>query len=211
MLDKIPVELEPKVQALLAQKVPGKLHYSSSVDRGLANLLTCLPWIQEKVPDTKLHVDVYYGLGNLRIAQPGLAKELEDLIKVAGGEGVVNFKGRVGQQELADAWKKASMWFMPEWFSETYCITSNEAMLSATPILCSNVAALETTVGQWGIRIHGDPYSKESREKFINEAVKLLTNKDHFEWWARRAFLGSLQGIDWKTRYENHWKPLLAS
>jgi glycosyltransferase involved in cell wall biosynthesis len=213
MLDKIPDSLEPKVQELLAQKVPGKIHFSSSPDRGLENLLYCLPWVQERVPDVKIHVDVYYGMHNLEISQPDLARKLKDLIKTAGGEGVVNFKGRIGQADLAQAWKQAYLWFYPTWFAETYCITSNEAMLSATPILCSDEAALNTTVGQWGIRVGGfnnwGYYSKEAREKFISEAVKLFNDKNHWLWWARRSFLGGLQGLDWETRYKKYWKPLV--
>lgn len=208
MIEKIPHELEEKVQRLQKGKIPGKIHWSSSPDRGLNNLLYLLPWVQEKVPGVKLHVDVYYGFNNLEKANPNLAKELTGLIKTAG-DGVVNFRDRVGQKELADNWKKASLWFYPTEFTETFCLTSTEAMLSATPILCSNVAALETTVGQWGIRVGGNPYSKESREKFLAEAIKLFNDRPHWEWWSRRSFLGSLQGIDWPTRYQNYWKPLL--
>lgn len=110
---------------LVMGKIPGKIHYSSSPDRGLENLLYLLPWIQEKVQGIKLHVDVYYGFENISKMNPELAKKLEALVKTAGGEGVVNFKGRVGQEVLAEAWKKASLWFYPAWFSETYCCDAN--------------------------------------------------------------------------------------
>lgn len=124
MTDRIPAELETKVQSLLSQKVPGKIHWSSSPDRGIENLAYLLPWIQERVPDVKIHVDVYYGLGNLRIAQPDLAKRLDELMKTAG-EGTINFVGRVGQKELAEHWKKAWLFLYPTWFAETYCCSSS--------------------------------------------------------------------------------------
>jgi len=130
------------------QKVYGKLHYSSSPDRGLDNLLLCMPYIKDHVPE--LHLDVYYGFFNWKSAvekrnNPHEMKQLELMQEsLEKCKDFVSFKDRVNQKELAEAWKKAYLWAYPTRFTETYCITANEAMLTGTPIICSDVAALNT-------------------------------------------------------------------
>jgi GT2 family glycosyltransferase len=84
------------------------------------------------------------------------------------------------------------------------CITAKESQLSATPMLTSNVGALQTTVGEYGIRVEGHPYSRESRQTFIDEAVKLFKNKDYWLEWSKKSFEGS-KGIDWKSTWDNYW------
>ncbi len=188
------------------EKVKGKLHYSSSPDRGLDNILYLLPWIQEKV-DYKIHIDVYYGFNNLEQANPTLAKRLHELIKVSG-EDSVHFKGRVSQIELAQAWKKAYVWFYPTAFWETYCITAKEAQLSSTPIVCSNEGALQTTVGNAGIRVDGHPYSRESRVRYVNEMVKILTDEEYWMHWSLQSLKGS-ENCSWRHVYNEYWGKLL--
>lgn len=88
------------------------------------------------------------------------------------------------------------------------CITAKEAQLSATPMLTSNVGALQTTVGEYGIRIEGHPYSRESRQQFIDEAVKLFKDKDYWLQWSKKSFEGS-KGISWNDRWDNYWSKWL--
>ena len=85
------------------------------------------------------------------------------------------------------------------------CLTAKEAQLSATPILCSSEAALQTTVGEHGIQVGGWAYSYDSRVKFVDEAVKLLQNKDYWLQWSKKSYAGS-HGISWDNRWEQYWK-----
>lgn len=190
----------------------GRLHYSSSPDRGLDNILYMLPWIIEKCPDIKLHM--FYGFFNWKSAAQARnsideLKKIEEMEKaIESMKDHVVMHDRVSQPELAKEWKKAWLWLYPTQFTETYCITANEAMLSYTPIMCSHVAALETTVGQWGIRVDEYSYSKEAREKYIAETVKLYHDKNHWEWWAKRSHQGA-QSLSWDDRHKDHWSKLL--
>lgn len=190
----------------------GRLHYSSSLDRGLDNIIYILPWVLDKCPDIKLHV--FYGLNTWIAAaksrnNPDELKKIDIMLaEIEKLKDVITFHGRIGQKELADEWKKAWCWFQPTAFSETYCITAKEAQASFTPIICSNEAALQTTVGQFGIRIGGYAYSKESRENYVKELIKMYENKDHWEWWAKRAHLG-IAGFSWEEVYQNYWRKLL--
>jgi hypothetical protein len=182
--------------------------YSSSPDRGLDNLLYLMPYIKDHVPE--LHVDIYYGFHNWESAvrSRNNSWEVEQLGKlkeqIEKCKDFAFFKGRVNQVELARAWEKTYLWGYPTNFSETFGITAKEAQLSATPILTSNEAALQTTVGEYGIRIEGHPYSRESRQKFVDEAVKLFKNKDYWIEWSKKSFEGS-RDCDWKYTWDNYW------
>lgn len=197
----------------IEEKVYGKMHYSSSPDRGLDNLLTCLPYIADHIPE--VHVDVYYGFFNWKsaIEQRGddynkrRLEIIENLIEQCKDR--VNFMDRVNQKELAQRWKKAYVWGYPTLFTETYCITAKEAQLTRTPIVTSNVAALETTVSpDHGIFIGSDAYGSQARQKFIDEVVKLHKNKDYWLEWSEKSYLGS-KGITWKDRIDEHWSKFL--
>lgn len=189
-------------------KVFGKLHFSSSPDRGLDNLLYCLPYIKEHVPE--LHLDVYYGFFNWKSAvesrkNPAEMANLERMQKlIEDCKDFVFFKDRVNQKQLAEAWSKAYMWLYPTRFTETYCITANEAMLTGTPIICSDIAALNTTVGNYGIRLKHDPYSREGRQQLVDDAVRLLKNKDLWSEASLLSYSGS-QGIAWENRWDDYW------
>jgi GT2 family glycosyltransferase/intein/homing endonuclease len=84
------------------------------------------------------------------------------------------------------------------------CITAKEAQLSATPMLTSNEGALQTTVGEYGIRVEGHPYNREARQKFVDEAVKLFKDKDYWLKWSMKSYEGS-KGIGWQDRWNDYW------
>jgi len=195
----------------LAEVEWGRLHYSSSPDRGLDNILCILPWLREACPKVTLHV--YYGFFNWESAikqrnNSSEVKQLEELKKqLEEAKDYVFLHGRVSQIELAKEWRKAWCWMYATQFTETRCITANEAMLSCTPIVCSNVAALETTVGEFGIRILDHPYSREGRQAFIDNIYKLYHNKELWEEWAKKSAEGNKR-LSWQENWEDYWKPL---
>jgi GT2 family glycosyltransferase len=193
------------------QKVFGKLHYSSSPDRGLDNILYLLPFIKDQVPD--LHLDVYYGFHNWSSAiqsrnNPEEMQKLEGLLKdLEVCKDFVNFKDRVNLPQLHDAWNKAYTWFFPTLFTETFCITAKEAQYSGTPIVCSDIAALKTTVADYGLQIPF-PYSVEGRHAAISDIVKLHKDKDY---WIERSnqSLRGAHDMDWDSVYANYWSKFL--
>ena len=73
---------------------------------------------------------------------------------------------------------EAELWGFPSFFSETHCLTANEAQASGTPIVTTNLAALSTTVGSSGILLEGDSRAEYYQENFINACVKILKTKD---------------------------------
>ena len=190
----------------------GRLHYSSSADRGLDNLAYLLPFILQDCPDVKLHV--YYGMSGWIAAAKSRGNEqelenIENLMKQleSFGDRVV-LHGRINQAELAKEWKKAWCWFYPTGFTETYCLTAVEAQLSATPILCSNVAALQTTVGEFGIRVQHHPYSKEGREEYLVWLKKLYHDREFWQQQSDLSLRGSKRRFSWPERWVDFWEPL---
>lgn len=167
-------------------KVPGRMIYSSSPDRGLETLLDMMPEILERVPDAELHV--FYGFENwLKSAQEArngeLVARIEKLRARLQEPGVV-YRGRVGQKALAREFLKAELWAYPTWFTETFCISALEAMASGTPIVTTDVAALQTTVGDAGIQVPvvknmwgcGMTDEPKFRKVFLDLVVMLLTD-----------------------------------
>jgi GT2 family glycosyltransferase len=209
-IDIVPNGIDTSIYAP-GEKVFGKMHYSSSPDRGLDNIIYCLPYIRDHVPE--IHLDVYYGFHNWVSAAKSRNNSDEmakidalqkDIEKCAD---IVNFKDRVNQKDLAKAWGKAYVWGYPTQFTETFCLTALEAQLTATPIVCSNVAALETTVGAAGHLITQNPYSKEGRQEFVDEIVKLHKNKDY--WLKMSENSVGVKSVDWNSRYNDYWSKYL--
>jgi len=175
------------------ERNPYRFHWSSSLDRGLDNVLYLWPHIKKEIPEAELHI--YYGLLNwkesckLRNDQEGLKKiaEIEEALKQPG----VVYHGRKGQKELAEGIKKASVLFYPGWFSETYFIGGIEAQYSGVPVIANKYAGLTTTLGDSAILLgNGEPYwpySKEGREKFMVEVITLLKDRKKWQEWSDKG------------------------
>ncbi len=188
-----------------------KLIYTSSPDRGLMRLLQLFPRIRVNVPDAELHV--YYGFYNWKSMSEATGNQAElDKIKIyekvlSETAGVFNH-GRVGQQELADAFLSSRVWGYPTWFSETSCITAMEAQAAGCVPVTSNVAALAETV-KHGVLLEGGSETEEFGNKFVREVSRLLRD-DSSEWEtisseARRYAMANLswKGVaaDWEKMF----------
>jgi hypothetical protein len=66
-----------------------------------------------------------------------------------------------------------------------------------------NVAALQTTVGDFGYRVMSHPYSKEAREEILVKVIDLYHNKDK---WVEASLLShsAVSGGDYN--WERVWK-----
>lgn len=137
--------------------------YSSSPDRGLDVILDMWPKIRDLQPTATLNV--YYGFENWKKLNAqnkrGLAivDYMFDRVTSMADEGVY-YHGRVGQAELAEAHKKALIWFYPTRFSETSCITALEAQAAGCCVVTSKLAALEETASIWNL-LGGSNKSRE--------------------------------------------------
>jgi GT2 family glycosyltransferase len=175
------------------ERHPYRFHWSSSLDRGLDNVLYLWPFIKKSIPEAELHV--FYGTYNWRKScelkndQEGL-KKIDALEKSMQQPGVFS-RGRVNQKQLAEEMCKASILLYPTWFSETFFITGIEAQYAGVPVVASKYAGPITTLGDSARLLgNGDPwwaYSQEGREQFLGETVLMLKDKARWQIWSDRG------------------------
>jgi predicted SAM-dependent methyltransferase len=183
-----------------------KIFYSSSLDRGLLELLKIFPILRKNVPD--LELVIAYGMhnweqaiktrGNQKIEVDHL-NEIKELMKQPG----INYVGRLSKKELAKQQMECKAWLYPTWFCETFCITAVDAGLAKCAILTTKLAGLITTVDNAGILIDGISSSSQYQEKFIQESIKLLTDEDYRKCWADKAY-NKMKDYTWK-KAANTW------
>lgn len=172
-------------------KKKNKIFYSSSLDRGLLELLKIFPILRKNVPD--LELVIAYGLynweqaikarGNQK-AEVDHLNEIKELMKQPG----INYVGRLSKEELAQQQMECKAWLYPTWFWETFCITAVDAGVAKCAIVTSNLAGLKTTIGDAGILIDGDCKSVQYQTKFIEESIKVLTDDKYREQLANKAY-----------------------
>ena len=69
------------------------------------------------------------------------------------------------------------IWIYPTYFEEINCIGALECQRDGVVPCVINLAALSETV-QSGVKVEGDIYKPEVRNKFIEEIVKLAKDKE---------------------------------
>jgi glycosyltransferase involved in cell wall biosynthesis len=192
------------------ERNPSQIFYSSSPDRGLDTLLYCSDFIKEYVPNFK--VVVAYGFNNWEKAvrfrnNPNEVQAMENLKKQLQ-KPYVEYVGRVDQNKLAEIQLQSSGWFYPTKFHETFCITATEAGWSGNPIIASKHAGIISTVKDGGLLLEGDAYSKEYRERFINECVDMLVNKNKNRDWGElskermKRFTWKAVALQWHRMFQ---------
>jgi len=186
-----------RYDGIKVERNPFRLFYSSSLDRGLDTLLYLFPFMKEEIPQLELHI--FYGMKTWEAAirqrnNPDEMKKMEEIKKGMEQPGV-HYHGRVGQKELAIEQLKSSLWAYCTDFEETSSITAIEAQRAGCPVIASNYAGLQTTVGDSGILIgngnKGESYTKEYRERFVAECLSLLKDKEKWQYWSERGLKNS--------------------
>jgi FkbM family methyltransferase len=143
------------------KKVLNKFIWVSAHDRGLSELVVNFHKIIHKIPDA--HLDIYRELP-------------EDLQEYCKKYDFIHMKGQCSNEEILDAFSKADYWFYPTAWNETFCISALEAQAMGCVCISSDLAALNTTVGEYGILLK----SKIHSEDFWREGVAAIEkcNKD---------------------------------
>ena len=184
--------------------------YSSFPNRGLLPLLQMWPRIVEHWPDATLDVfcDLDHEWTN-RVFREGIVAIRELL--ASGLQGVV-VRGWVSKGELAEAWSTTDIWLYPCTFQETFCLTALEAAFSGCLVICSNLAALQNTVGNRGILIGGDPMSPEWQQRALSRLFGLSLEEKERLVETNRVWAS---GLTWEGQanllLEKYLKPTLTT
>jgi len=187
---------------------PYKIIWSSSYDRGLEHLLKIWGDVKKAVPKAELHVfygwqlfKKFYGDNPERMAW------MEKINKLMEQDGVTHH-GRVPQPEIEKWHKRCGIWAYPTHFFEINCISAIKSQLWGCVPVCTDFAALKTTV-QYGKKVKGDIYDEETLEEFKNALITAL--KDH-KWqteqrekmmpWARKKFGWNSVAEQWTKEFK---------
>lgn len=168
----IPNGIEP-AQFKPIEKTKNNMVWTSSYDRGLEHLLEMWADIREEVPDATL--DVYYGFQLFDQMPWGKTPESQawkqKIIQLLDQEGVTDH-GRVGTEEVAQAYLKADVFAYPTAFKEIDCISLTKAMAAKCVPIATDCAAVKER--NQGIEIKGDIYDPRVKEEFKTQLIALL-------------------------------------
>lgn len=156
---------------------PHRLMYASSADRGLILILRNWKRILEFVPDAELHIAYGFNVAEKMLANGGthlapLLSEVKQLMNQPG----IHWLGRIGQMDLYREWFKSSVFFYPNTFMETSCISVMDAQATGCVPVCSDGWALGQNVLE-GRVIHGNPDTEPLvMHSLIRECIDELLN-----------------------------------
>ena len=128
------------------KREPFHFIYASSPDRGLIRLLKLWPKIRERWPEATL--DIFYGWEGcmaLGANDPAWNKRYRgvrtDYLGLQWQPGVTE-RGRVNHEQIAREFGRASVWFYPTDFAETFCTNAVKARAAGCVPVCTPFAGL---------------------------------------------------------------------
>jgi glycosyltransferase involved in cell wall biosynthesis len=126
-------------------KKKNRFIFTSCPERGYAKLFELWPEITRRIPDAELKLATYTGF-------PRNDEENEQMNWIQRTSNI-EFVGCLKPSELYSLMGSAEYWLYPTDFCETFCITALEMLHNKVLCLYYPVAALQNTVGDYGIRI----------------------------------------------------------
>ncbi|MDX1279407.1 methyltransferase [Oceanihabitans sediminis] len=179
----------------------GSMIYSSTPFRGLDILIDVFPEIKKRVPEATLKV-----FSSMAVYGESDEEQYLPLYRKLKSMDGVEYYGSVTQDILADEMDKAHVLAYPNTFPETFCITALEAMAAGTGIVTSDFGALSETIPDYyGVKIKGNPYSQEYKDKFVESVVNMFKKdlyhaetdswKDISRKW-KTVFFGDVDSIE---------------
>lgn len=152
---------------------------SSSPDRSWPSLLDCWARIVKEIPDATLILGYSFHNWKKMATNDKLQLELIERLEkqVAETPGII-YRGRMNQEELAEAYLSSNCWLYPQWFQETNCISAAEAQAAGCYAITSPIAAVPETLSGYDKTsfIDGDWVSREYQDRFVSETVRIMTH-----------------------------------
>lgn len=157
------------------ERVPGRIIYSSSPDRGLKHIIRIWPRLKERHPEISLRV--FYDVESMQGYKWMHELRAEDARTIDEGKHLsgVEYVGAISQADLRREQKAASLLLYPcdcLWETESYCITALEACAARLPMLLSPIDCLEEIYGHVA---HFAPMPFRD-EVWLNAVSHLLTH-----------------------------------
>lgn len=206
------------------ERVPGRLFWGSSYDRGLKELLEHWPKIKLAVPEATLHIAYGWKTWESLAKRQGdkyyehfknLKKDFEEMM---GQDGITHL-GRISHDQVAKELLEADVWSYPTWWPEISCITAMKAQIAgALPVVIPTAAVAETV--QWGYKtdrgyytgLKGDVAAPgDAIDQWVNGTIEMLQKggsdetedyRNQMMEWARKKFDWATVAKDWAAEFE---------
>ena len=174
------------LQRLRTARVPGRMLYASSPDRGLKRLLDDWPRLRAIHPELTLRVT--YGWRRFEACTQGLApaRAFQARLRARLRQPGVEDAAALSRDEMARAYWQAEYWALPlpRAESELFCLNAVKAMHAGALGVVCRIGALRDTVTRW---------------------------VDYDEFLAGSGTPRNAAGIaamDWSVVVRDHWEPL---
>lgn len=194
------------------ERVPGRIFYGSSYDRGLKEFLEEWPRIKLAVPHATLHIaygwQTWETIARSSDGMENFKRVKEALEQLMDQDGITHL-GRISHKEVAKEMMEADVWGYPTWWPEISCITAMKAQIGgAWPVVIPTAAVAETvrfgdkTDRGYYMDIDGNPAVRtaDTMDQWVKMMVEVLSTPEHgkeedrkaMQEWAREHF-------DWKN------------
>ena len=174
-----------------------KFIYSSFPHRGLLPLLEMWPSIYSKYPDAMLHIHCDVDGKWVNLVRPDEMNKIKELLKTHP-EGIY-YEGWTSKSKLAENWLTSQIWFYPCTFLETFCLTALEAAITNTLVITTDLGSLQNTVGDRGVVINGDAYTKEWQEKALQELFSIIDDPIKQNFYLKKNHAWA-KNLSWENR-----------
>jgi len=194
----------------LEQRDKNKVIYTARPERGMDIVLEkTFPRLLEKLPDLKLYLAGY----NNRVPQlAGLYNKIDQLIAGLGDKCI--YLGALTKKDLYEHYRTSMLYLYPSDFEEISCITAMECMAVGLPMIGQFRAALPETLGNQAGKLiwEEEASSSEFQDKFISEALELLTDNDKWKenseagYERSKSFGLESLGQEWSTLFDEFFE-----
>lgn len=188
---------------------PKLVIYGSSYDRGLEHLLKIWPDVIKEVPEAQL--EIFYGwdlFARFYANNPERMSWKDKMDKLMNQPGIIHL-GRISHEACIKEHERAGIWAYPTHFGEISCITAMRAQVYGSIPVVIDYAALKETV-QYGVKVDGDIYEQETKDKYTKELIALLKDEKRQEEirepmmkWAKEKFAWSGVAKQWDSEFKN--------
>jgi glycosyltransferase involved in cell wall biosynthesis len=182
-----------------------KFIHASVAFRGAKFLVDIFPRIKKEIPKAVINVitkvELYLGQHNHQFHQ---------LYQQLGAVDGVHMIEPIHQGELARLMSRSYAMLYPCRYLESSCGTALESQAAGCPVITTKLAGLIETVGEDGILINGDAATKEYQDRFVEETLKLWTNKELRDTLAATGREKVLSQYTWRMVAQK-WQDLLDS
>ena len=166
-----------EVRNLKIEKIPGKVIWPNSPDRGLDHAIKIMDKVIEKIPHAELHV--FYGLDNMY--KYNLGHKADELKKMIAERPWIKYVGNVPKERLMKEFATSEVWLYPADFVETFCISSLESvMVDCWPVI-REFGALNSTMKEFKEKGLCDMHDMDCKDydSWANLVVEAIEKKKY--------------------------------